>query len=87
MVCGDINYTSDSNGINCVTVELSDGQIATLGSYVRESRATDIPENSWKVDGIMQFENSLSLSGKSVAVIGDCNRKNVNPCVLALVLS
>ena len=27
MVCGDINYTIDSNGVNCVTVELSDGQI------------------------------------------------------------
>ena len=51
MVCGDINYTIDSNGVNCVTVELSDGQIATLGSYVRESRAPDIPENTWKLRG------------------------------------
>jgi hypothetical protein len=87
MVCGDINYTIDSNGVNCVTVELSDGQIATIGSYVRESRAPDIPENSWKVHGIMQFKDSLSATGKSVAVIGDCNRKNVNACALSLVLS
>ena len=86
MVCGDINYTIDANGINCVTVELSDGQIATLGSYVREVLAPNIPENTWKVHGIMQFKDGNSATGKSVALIGACNSKNVSACALGLVL-
>jgi hypothetical protein len=86
MVCGDINYTTDTNGINCVTVELSDGQIATLGSYVREVRAPNIPENIWKVHGIMQFKDGNSATGKSVALIGASNNKNVSACALGLVL-
>ncbi len=49
MTCGDINFITDSNGVNCVTVVLSDNQRITIGSYVRESRAPDIPENSWQV--------------------------------------
>ena len=85
MTCGDINFITNSNGVNSVTVVLSDNQTVTIGSYVRESRAPDIPENSWKVDGIYQFSNGNSNTGKSVAVIGNANRKNVSPCALVSV--
>ena len=85
MYCGNINFITNSNGVNSVTVVLSDNQTVTIGSYVRESRAPDIPENSWKVDGIYQFSNGNSNTGKSVAVIGNANMKNVSPCALVAV--
>lgn len=84
MSCGDINYITNSKGVKCITVVLSDKQVVTIGSYVREVRAPNIPENNWKVHGIYQFQDSMAKNGKGVAVIGE-NRKNVSPCALGAV--
>lgn len=85
MVCGAINYTVDTNGLNTITVELSDGQIATLGSVVRQINVPNIPENTFTVHGIYQFQNNYAKYGKSVAVFSASGHKNVTPCKLVLV--
>jgi hypothetical protein len=69
MVCGDINYTVDANLIKTITVELSDGQIATLGSVVRQINVPNIPDNTFTVHGIYQFQNNYTKNGKLVPAI------------------